>query len=97
MKPLGTGFEVLNIGKETKLIRSVPKELNCDSSALLAYVSSVGARGQSIRQLCQALKWTEGRCNSILQEMMREGQCWIDEMEEKEKQILYWFPVLCHI
>lgn len=86
--PLGTGYEVVEIGRR-KLVRSVVKELDADQAKVLEIAAVSGGRiwGEFI---AETTGWTIGRSRTVLENMlMRDGLCWVDE-QDTEASSVYW-------
>ncbi|KAJ8655718.1 hypothetical protein O0I10_008603 [Lichtheimia ornata] len=92
LKPLSGGFEVLHIGSH-KMVRSVPKELDKDQSALLllaqktCYVSAPMIQSE--------LGWNDTRISNALEHLLQDGLCWIDKQDEST--FTYWIPSYFHL
>jgi ESCRT-II complex subunit VPS22 len=88
LAPLGTGYEVVEIGRR-KLVRSVVKELDADQAKVLEIAAVSGGRiwGEFI---AETTGWTQARSRTVLENMlMRDGLCWIDE-QDTEASSVYW-------
>ncbi|KAI9030794.1 EAP30/Vps36 family-domain-containing protein [Phycomyces nitens] len=86
LRPLSGGFEVLEIG-ERKMVRSMPKELDKDQSALLLLAQKQGQVNKLMIQ--QSLGWEDGRIQTGLQHLLQDGLAWIDDQAEVDT---YWIP-----
>ncbi|KAI7863407.1 vacuolar-sorting protein SNF8-like protein [Spinellus fusiger] len=86
LKPLSGGFEVLEIGKR-KMVRSVPKELDKDQSALLLLAQKQRFVNKLIIQ--QSLGWEETRLDNGLLHLLQDGLAWRDDQAEVPA---YWIP-----
>ncbi|KAL0088055.1 EAP30/Vps36 family-domain-containing protein [Phycomyces blakesleeanus] len=86
LKPLSGGFEVLEIG-ERKMVRSMPKELDKDQSALLLLAQKQGYVNRPMIQ--QSLGWEDARTQTGLQHLLQDGLAWIDDQAEVDT---YWIP-----
>ncbi|CAG8617249.1 1914_t:CDS:2, partial [Paraglomus occultum] len=63
LKPLGNGFEILQIG-DRKMVRSVPRELNIDQSEILALAQ---AKGYVTKDIIETeLGWGTERINDVI-------------------------------
>ncbi|KAK4232179.1 ELL complex subunit Eap30 [Podospora fimiseda] len=87
LKPLGSGFSVVKVGKKP-YIRSVPKELNTDQSAVLEAVQVLGY--VSVSMLMVNLKWARARAQTAVEDLVGEGMLWVDKQAEEEWE--YWSP-----
>lgn len=93
LKPLGSGYEAVRVDDQLMMVRSVPKELDVDSTFVIAALSSVHARverdGMGYAYVTEEHllpesgskgQWTRERARAVLQDMtMRDGILWIDE------------------
>jgi ESCRT-II complex subunit VPS22 len=87
LKPLGSSYSVIKVGSKP-YIRSVPKELNTDQSAVLEAVQVLGY--VSIPLLMINLRWTRARAQTALEDLVGEGMLWIDKQSGGEAD--YWSP-----
>ncbi|CAG8605609.1 9575_t:CDS:10 [Gigaspora rosea] len=84
LKPLGNGFEILQIG-DRKMVRSVPRELNIDQSEILALAQ---AKGYVTKDMIESeLGWGIERINDVIDTLLADGLCWIDEQAYPNE---YW-------
>ncbi|KAI0783722.1 winged helix DNA-binding domain-containing protein [Abortiporus biennis] len=91
LKPLGAGYEVIDVGAGKKMVRSVVKELDEDQAVVLAIAQEEGGR-VSEEMLIARRGWTPQRASAALENMLvRDGLCWIDEQDEKNG-VAYWIP-----
>ncbi|KAH9933014.1 EAP30/Vps36 family-domain-containing protein [Fomitopsis serialis] len=91
LKPLGAGYEVLDVGAGKKMVRSVPKQLDADQAVVLAIAQEEGGR-VSEQTLVQRRGWTHERARAALENMLlRDGLCWLDEQDD-EQGVAYWVP-----
>ena len=93
LKPLGSGYEAVRVDDQLMMVRSVPKELDVDSTFVIAALSSVHAHverdGMGYAYVTEEHllpesgskgQWTRERARAVLQDMtMRDGILWIDE------------------
>lgn len=86
LKPLGSSFSIIKVGSKP-YIRSVPKELNTDQSAVLEAVQVLGY--VSVSMLMVNLKWTRARSQTVLEDLLGEGMLWIDKQCPEWE---YWSP-----
>ena len=90
LKPLGAGYEVLDVGNGRKMVRSVPKELDEDQAVVLAIAQEEGGR-VSEELLTSRRKWTSERARAALENMLlRDGLCWLDAQDSDG--VAYWVP-----
>jgi len=99
LKPLGAGYEVLELGGDghasRKVVRSVPKELDADQMVVLAAAAEQSGRVDE-EQLVRRNGWTVERARAALQNMLlRDGTCWLDEQDGPEcAGRAYWIPAV---
>lgn len=86
LKPLGSSFSVIKVGSKP-YIRSVPKELNTDQSAVLEAVQVLGY--VSVSMLMANLHWPRARAQTALEDLLSEGMLWIDKQAVEWE---YWSP-----
>ncbi|GAN10127.1 vacuolar-sorting protein SNF8 [Mucor ambiguus] len=86
LKPLSGGYEVLPIG-DRKLVRSVPKELDKDQSALLLLAQKTGYVDYVM--IKNELGWNPERIETATQHLLQDGIAWLDKFGEKES---FWIP-----
>ncbi|CCM02149.1 uncharacterized protein FIBRA_04227 [Fibroporia radiculosa] len=95
LKPLGAGYEVIEVGGGKKMVRSVPKELDADQAIVLDIAQEGGGR-VSEELLVQRRGWTPERARAALENMLlRDGLCWLDEQDEVDG-VAYWVPSAMH-
>ncbi|KAK4217397.1 EAP30/Vps36 family-domain-containing protein [Rhypophila decipiens] len=87
LKPLGSAYSVIKVGSKP-YIRSVPKELNTDQSAVLEAVQVLGY--VSVSMLMVNLKWQRARAQTALEDLVGEGMLWVDKQSVGEWE--YWSP-----
>lgn len=87
LKPLGSSFSVLKVGRKS-YIRSVPKELNTDQSAVLEAVQVLGY--VTVGMLMANLDWPKARAVTVIEDLMGEGMLWVDKQCDGEWE--YWSP-----
>ncbi|KAF9666984.1 hypothetical protein SADUNF_Sadunf16G0285600 [Salix dunnii] len=90
---LGSGFEVISVGKR-KLIRSVPTELNKDHNEILELAQAQGF--VTVDEVEKRLSWTSGRATDALDTLLEEGLAMIDDGHRDGKR-RYWFPCVSSI
>lgn len=88
LKPLGAGYEVLDIGGR-RMVRSVTKELDADQGVVLSVARGTGGRITE-RMLAEKTGWTQDRARAALDNMLlRDGLCWLDDQDEQSGRS-YW-------
>ena len=91
LKPLGAGYEVIEMDGGKKMVRSVVKQLDQDQTIVLAVAQAHGGKVDE-QMLVREKGWTGARAQTALQNMLlRDGLCWLDEQGEGNT-ILYWIP-----
>ncbi|KAK1583039.1 hypothetical protein Q3G72_020512 [Acer saccharum] len=93
LKVLGSGFEVISIGKK-KLVRSVPTELNKDHNQILELAQAQGF--MTVDEVERRLSWTSGRAIDALDTLLDDGLAMIDDGHRDGKH-RYWFPCVSSI
>ncbi|KAF9613707.1 hypothetical protein IFM89_010149 [Coptis chinensis] len=88
LKVLGSGFEVISVGKK-KLVRSVPTELNKDHNEILDLAQAHGY--VTVDEVERRLSWSSGRAIDALDTLLEEGLAMIDD-GHKDCKRRYWFP-----
>lgn len=86
LKPLGSAYSIVKVGSKP-YIRSVPKELNTDQSAVLEAVQVLGY--VSVSMLMVNLRWVRARAQTALEDLEGEGMLWVDKQSEEWE---YWSP-----
>ncbi|KAF3925139.1 hypothetical protein ABW20_dc0101118 [Dactylellina cionopaga] len=86
LKPLGSGFEMMKIGK-TMMIRSVPKEFNRDQAKVLEVIQVMGF--VTIGILVDNLEWIAPRAQAVVDDLLAEAFLWVDEQGGETS---YWAP-----
>lgn len=84
--PLGSGYKIVDIAG-TKMIRSVPKELNTDQTVVLEALQVLG--NVSVSLLIVNLGWEEIRCRTVVGDLCADSLVWVD-MKSQEPE--YWSP-----
>eukprot|EP00899_Mesostigma_viride_P024472 jgi/Mesvir1/5209/Mv15340-RA.1 len=88
LKILGGGFSLVDVGTR-KLVRSVPYELNRDHNRVLEESQKLGY--VTVHGLVQALGWTPGRVQDVLDSLLKEGLALVDDgAPDRVRQ--FWFP-----
>ncbi|KAK8942652.1 hypothetical protein KSP39_PZI009257 [Platanthera zijinensis] len=93
LKVLGSGFEVISIGKK-KLVRSVPTELNRDHNEILELAQGQGY--VTAEEVEKRLSWSSGRAMDALETLLKEGLAMIDDGHSDGKR-RYWFPCVASV
>lgn len=88
LKVLGSGFEVISVGKR-KLVRSVPTELNKDHNAILELAQAQGFI--TVEEVERRLIWPSGHATDALETLLDEGLAMIDD-GHRDGKCRYWFP-----
>ncbi|KAI8951986.1 EAP30/Vps36 family-domain-containing protein [Xylaria longipes] len=86
LKPLGSSYSVIKVGNKS-YIRSVPKELNTDQSAVLEAAQVLGY--VSVSMLMVNLRWTRARAQTAVEDLLGEGMLWVDKQAPEWE---YWSP-----
>lgn len=86
LKPLGSSYSVIKVGSKP-YIRSVPKELNTDQSAVLEAVQVLGY--VSISMLMVNIRWARARAQTAVEDLVGEGMLWVDKQSQEWE---YWSP-----
>ncbi|KAL3355734.1 hypothetical protein AABB24_016752 [Solanum stoloniferum] len=93
LKVLGSGFEVITVGKK-KLVRSVPTELNKDHNEILELAQAQGF--VTVDEVQRCLNWSSGRATDALETLLEEGLAMIDDGHRDGKR-RYWFPCVSSV
>lgn len=93
LKVLGSGFEVITVGKR-KLVRSVPTELNKDHNEILEMAQAQGF--VTVDEVQRRLNWSSGRATDALETLLEEGLSMIDDGHRDGKR-RYWFPCVSSV
>ncbi|CAN4117798.1 unnamed protein product [Withania somnifera] len=93
LKVLGSGFEVITVGKR-KLVRSVPTELNKDHNEILELAQALGF--VTVDEVQKRLNWSSGRATDALETLLEEGLAMIDDGHRDGKH-RYWFPCVSSV
>jgi ESCRT-II complex subunit VPS22 len=86
LTPLGSSYSTLKVGHKL-YIRSVPKELNTDQSAVLEAAQVLGY--VSLSMLMLNLRWPRARARTAIDDLVAESMLWVD-MQCQEWE--YWSP-----
>lgn len=93
LKPLGSGYEVVKMDKDVMMVRSIPKELDLDSTFVISALSSKNSsldcdeagytfitEDRLLPESGSKGRWTRERARAVLQDMtLRDGILWVDE------------------
>jgi ESCRT-II complex subunit VPS22 len=77
----------LTVGRKL-YIRSVPKELNTDQSAVLEAAQVLGY--VSVSMLMLNLQWPRARAKTAIDDLVSESMLWVDMQSGAEYE--YWSP-----
>lgn len=86
LKPLGSSYSTLTVGHKT-YIRSIPKELNIDQSAVLEAAQLLGY--VSVSMLMLNLRWPRARAKTAIDDLVSESMLWVDKQCDEWE---YWSP-----
>ncbi|CAG8491315.1 7421_t:CDS:2 [Paraglomus brasilianum] len=86
LKPLGGGFEVIQIG-ERKMVRSVPHEFSTDQAALLELAQTQSFVTKEMVIIEKG--WSKERVDDAIENLLSQGLCWVDYQSETAE---YWIP-----
>ncbi|KAI2626489.1 ESCRT-2 complex [Hypoxylon sp. NC1633] len=86
LRPLGSSHCVINVGNRA-YVRSVPKELNTDQSAVLEAAQVLGY--VSVSMLMVNLRWARARALTAVEDLLGEGMLWVDKQAPEWE---YWSP-----
>ncbi|CAG8581968.1 7064_t:CDS:2 [Paraglomus occultum] len=86
LKPLGGGFEVIQIG-ERKMVRSVPHEFSTDQATLLELAQTQSFITKEMVIIEKG--WSKERADDAIDKLLSEGLCWVDYQSETAE---YWIP-----
>ena len=87
LKPLGSSYSVIQVGNRP-YVRSVPKELNTDQSAVLEAAQILGY--VSVSMLMVNLRWARARALTAVEDLLAGGMLWVDKQAAPEWE--YWSP-----
>lgn len=88
LKPLGSSFTVIRVGSKP-YIRSVPKELNTDQSAVLEAAQVLGY--VTVSMLMVNLRWPRARSQTAIEDLLAGGMLWVDRQVDGPEWE-YWSP-----
>ncbi|TPX56608.1 hypothetical protein PhCBS80983_g04416 [Powellomyces hirtus] len=85
LKPLGSGFAMVQIGAR-KMVQSVPRELNADFATVLG-LAQQGKGYTTRRDVVALLAWDADRAQTVLDDLLKDGICWMDAQADPPQ---YW-------
>ena len=97
LKVLGGGWSVHSIGQR-RIIRSVPDELNADTSEVIRLAAGGNGAGGgergfvTVTGLGREAGWTNGRVDAALSELVKRGVALIDDGDPGGRERLFWIP-----
>jgi len=86
LKPLGSSYSTMPVGHKL-YIRSIPKELNKDQSAVLEAAQAVGY--VTVSMLTLNLWWPRARAKTAIDDLISESMLWVDKQCGEWE---YWSP-----
>jgi ESCRT-II complex subunit VPS22 len=86
LKPLGSSYSTMTVGHKM-YIRSIPKELNTDQSAVLEAAQLLGY--VSVSMLMLNLRWPRARAKTAVDDLVSECMLWVDKQSDEWE---YWSP-----
>jgi ESCRT-II complex subunit VPS22 len=86
LAPLGSSYSTVTVGHKL-YIRSVPKELNTDQSAVLEATQLLGY--VSVSMLMINIRWPRARAQTAIDDLLSEGMLWVDKQSQEWE---YWSP-----
>jgi len=86
LTPLGSSYSTFKVGSKL-YIRSVPKELNTDQSAVLEAAQVLGY--VSVSMLMVNLRWPRARAKTAIDDLVSESMLWVDKQCQEWE---YWSP-----
>lgn len=87
LRPLGAAYALVTVGRRP-YVRSVPRELNTDQSAVLEAVQLLGY--VSVSMLMLNLRWPRARSQAVVEDLLGAGLLWVDKQAPDEWE--YWSP-----
>ncbi|XP_011211459.2 vacuolar-sorting protein SNF8 [Bactrocera dorsalis] len=90
----GNGFAVYKVGKGKYMVQSIPGELSMDETKILTAASNTEKGYVTLKMLTEELGWSDFRAKQSLDKTVSEGLCWVDEQDEENSHLSYWFPSL---
>lgn len=88
LKPLGSGFKVLTVGKH-KMIQSVPREMSNDTTSVLNVAADTGYF--TVPGAKERLQWSDERISNAVGSLIDKGLVWIDDQASPKE---FWVPGL---
>jgi len=89
LQVLGKGFRIIDVNKRG-MVLSVPTELSSDHTALVALCEKNGGM-ISEKDLMARKQWTQERCRSVIDPLVRDGLIWLDLHQGRTS---LYFPAL---
>jgi ESCRT-II complex subunit VPS22 len=86
LKPLGSSYSTVKVGHKV-YIRSIPKELNTDQSAVLEAAQLLGY--VTLSMLMINLRWPRARAKTAIDDLVSESMLWVDKQCDEWE---YWNP-----
>lgn len=86
LTPLGSSYSTVTVGHKI-YIRSVPKELNTDQSAVLETAQLLGYVSTSMLMI--NLRWPRARAKTAIDDLLADSMLWVDKQSEEWE---YWSP-----
>ncbi|KAJ2319621.1 ESCRT II complex subunit Dot2, partial [Coemansia sp. Cherry 401B] len=87
LAPLKGGYAIVDFGGR-KMVQSVAREMNADTSTVLALAQHTGKfTRQDVRA---ALAWDIDRIGACVDDMLRSGIVWVDDQCSAAPE--YWVP-----
>ena len=86
LAPLGSSYSTITVGNKL-YIRSVPKELNTDQSAVLEAAQLLGY--VTVSMLMLNLRWPRARARTAIDDLVAESMLWVDKQCQEWE---YWSP-----
>lgn len=90
---LNSGITIVEIAGEL-FLQSIPKIMDTDTDILLKMFSESGSSGSlTLKDTIELTKWTSPRCQRALDNLIRDGTCWLDfpSIDEEPK---YWIVAM---
>jgi hypothetical protein len=94
---LGAGITIVSVGKDTRLVQSVPMELNNDHTTVFQVASeSTPLKGCfTLQSLESDLAWSPARAESVASKLVSSGMAWVDLPNGHltlPEETSYWLP-----
>lgn len=87
-------FVVYKVGKGKYMVQSIPGELSLDETKILTAASNTEKGYVTLKMITEQLGWSEFRVKQSLDKAVSEGLCWVDEQDDENNWLSYWFPSL---